>query len=196
MDSNFKLDAQICSVVKTSFFHLRRLAKVKPFLAHGYFETAFIQSRLDYCNTLYAGVSQSFLSRLQLVQNAAAYLLTSKRKREHITTILASLHWLPVHFRDHFKILLFVFKSLNGLASPYLSELLHPYTPAWSLRSADQKLLGVPKAKRKLRGDRAFSILAPNLWNSLPLHFRQAPSLSIFKSRLKTNFYYLAFDPA
>ena len=122
--SDFKMDRQIGAIVKASFFHLRQLAKVKPFLAQKHFETvihAFITSRLDYCNALYFGVSQSSLTRLQLVQNVAARLLTGARKREHITPILASLHWLPVHFRVHFKIVLFVFKSLNGLTRPYLS---------------------------------------------------------------------------
>ncbi|XP_032879310.1 uncharacterized protein LOC116974699, partial [Amblyraja radiata] len=188
MDGDFKLDKQIGAVVKSSFFHLRKLAKVKPILEREHFETvihAFITSRLDYCNALYCGVARASLARLQLVQNAAARLLTGTRKREHITPILASLHWLPVHFRVHFKILLFVFKSLNGLAPPYLSELLHLYAPARCLRSADQLLLEVPRSKRKLRGDRAFSVAAPALWNTLPLHIRQAPSLSIFKSSLK-----------
>ena len=54
----------------------------------------------------------------------------------------------------------------------------------------------VPRSKRKLRGDRAFSVAAPKLWNDLPLHIRQASSLSIFKTNLKTHFYSLAFDPA
>ncbi len=101
----------------------------------------------------------SSIARLQMVQNAAACLLTGIRKYEHISPILASLHWLPVHFRIKFKILLFVFKSLNGLAPP--SELLHPYTHTRSLRSADQLFLNVPKTKRKLRGHRAFAVAAP-----------------------------------
>ena len=172
---------------------------MKPLLSHQHFETvihAFITSRLDYGNALYFGVSQSSLARLQSVQNAAARLLTGTRKREHITPVLASLHWLPVHFRVHFKILLFVFKSLNGLAPPYLSELLHPYAATRSLRSANQLLLEIPRTRRKLRGDRTFSVAAPTVWNKLPLHIRQAPSLSIFKTRLKTHFYSLAFNPA
>lgn len=73
------------------------------------------------------------------------------------TLSLHGLHWLPVYFRIHLKILLFVFISLNGLAPPYLPELLHPYAPARCLRSADLLLLEVPRSQRKLRGDRAFS---------------------------------------
>ena len=51
MGSEFKLDQQIGAIVKSSFFHLRQLAKVKPFLAQKHFETvihAFITSLLDY----------------------------------------------------------------------------------------------------------------------------------------------------
>ncbi|XP_064205653.1 uncharacterized protein LOC135262574, partial [Anguilla rostrata] len=197
VDADLKLDSQVRAVVKSSFYHLRQLAKIKPILSRQQFEIvihAFITTRLDYCNALYVGVSASSISRLQMVQNAAARLLTGTRKHEHISPILASLHWLPIHFRIHFKIILFAFKSLSGLAPPYLSELLHPYTPTRSLRSADQLLLRVPKTKLKLRGDRAFAVAAPTLWNDLPQHIRQASSLSVFKSLVKTHLFSLAFD--
>ncbi|XP_026176392.1 uncharacterized protein LOC113138288 [Mastacembelus armatus] len=199
MDRDLKFDKQIGAVVKSVFFHLRRLAKLRPLVSKQHFELvihAFVTSRLDYCNALYLGVSQASLLRLQLVQNAAARLLTGTRKYKHITPILAALHWLPVSFRVHFKVLLFVFKSLNGLAPPYLTELLHPYTPSRSLRSADLQLLEVPKTRRKLRGDRSFSVAAPRLWNNLPLNIRQAPTLAMFKVQLKTYLYTQAFGPA
>ena len=80
-DSSFKFDKQISSVVKSSFFQLRVLPKVKGYLSTKDFERiihAFITSRLDYCNSLYVGLDQSSLRRLQLVQNAAARLLTEK----------------------------------------------------------------------------------------------------------------------
>lgn len=89
----------------------------------------------------------SSLGHLQMVQNTAAHLLTGTCKYEHIFPVLRSLHWLPIQFRIDFKLLLLTFKSLNGLAPPYLSELLHPYTPTHSLRSADKLLLRVPKTQ-------------------------------------------------
>uniref|UniRef100_A0A3P9D180 Uncharacterized protein n=1 Tax=Maylandia zebra TaxID=106582 RepID=A0A3P9D180_9CICH len=196
-DCELKLDSQIKAVVKSSFFHLRQLAKIKPILSRQYFETvihAFVSTRLDYCNALYIEVSASYISHLQRVQNAAARLLTGTRKFEHISPVLASRHWLPISFRIHFKILLFTFKTLHGLAPSYLSELLQPYTPTRSLRSADQLLLKIPRTGRKLRGDRAFAVAAPKLWNELPLEIRQATSLSVFKSLLKTHLFTLTFD--
>ena len=83
------------SVVKSSFYHLRLLSKIKSVLSFNDFERvihAFISTPLDYCNVLYVGVNQVSLARLQLVQNAAARLLTGARKYEHITPILESLH--------------------------------------------------------------------------------------------------------
>ena len=106
LDKEFRLDSQISAVVKSSFFQLRQLAKLKNILSKLHFRTvicAFITSRLDYCNSLDVGVSQSALSHLQLVQNAAARLLTGTWKREHITHVLFSLHCLPVLFRVHLK---------------------------------------------------------------------------------------------
>lgn len=75
----------------------------------------------------------------------------------------------------------------NNLAPIYLSNLLEPYVPPRSLRSSDQLLLAVPKSRLKLRGNRVFSVAAPKLWNELPLHVRHAPTLQVFKSRLKTH---------
>jgi len=110
------------SVVKSSFFQLRYIAKVKQFLCQRDLETvihAFITSRLDYCNSLYRGLPQSTINRLQVVQNAAARLLTGTKKRDHISPVLEILHWLPVKFRIDFKIAVLVYKALPGAAPTY-----------------------------------------------------------------------------
>lgn len=71
---------------------------------------------LDYCNSLYYGMSKSSDALLPLVQNTAAKFLRRWHKFEHVTLILKLVYWLPVHFRTEFKILLYVYKSQNNLA--------------------------------------------------------------------------------
>uniref|UniRef100_A0A3P8TM45 Growth arrest specific 7 n=1 Tax=Amphiprion percula TaxID=161767 RepID=A0A3P8TM45_AMPPE len=122
---------------------------------------AFVTNRLDYCNALYAGLDEKLLHRLQMVQNAAARLLTGTKKREHITPILKSLHWLPLRFRIASKILLFVFKCLHGLAPQYLTELVQPYVPARFLRSADLSWLVTPKSNKRRRGINCVTFPSP-----------------------------------
>ena len=91
------------------------------------------------------------------VLNAAARVTCLIPKFAHITPVLRELHWLPVKFRVEFKIALLVFKTLNGLAPQYLSQLLvvKPRT-GYSLRSDSETLLVIPKVTRKTFGDRAF----------------------------------------
>lgn len=64
-------------MVKATVFHLRQLCKLKSSLSRHHFEILihfFVTTRLDYCNSLYTGIIQSLLARLQLAQNAAAHL--------------------------------------------------------------------------------------------------------------------------
>ncbi len=49
---------------------------------------AFMTTRLDYCNALLGGCPASSINKLQIVQNAAARVLTRSRKYDHITLIL------------------------------------------------------------------------------------------------------------
>ena len=85
------------------------------------------------------------------------------------------------------------FKTLTQMPPSYISDLLKLHAPIRSLRSADKLLLYTPRSRCVRTGDRAFAVAGPKLWNQLPLSIRQAPSLSVFKSRLKTHLYVLAF---
>lgn len=64
MESEFKFDKQVNAAVKLSFYHLRLLVKVKPFLSvktSGQAVRTFISTRLDYCNALYTVIPESVI---------------------------------------------------------------------------------------------------------------------------------------
>ena len=96
-------------------------------------------SRLDYSNGLLYGLPKCTASGLQAVQNSAARLVTQERLRYHdsMSRALMELHWLPVDKRIEYKLLLYTYKALHGLAPGYLCELFVPYAPGRVLRSAE-----------------------------------------------------------
>ncbi|KAK0151579.1 hypothetical protein N1851_007117 [Merluccius polli] len=197
-DSQLKFDHHINHITRTAFFHLKNIARLRPSLTFSAAETlihAFITSRLDYCNSILYGSSSKVLNKLQYIQNSAARLLTHTRSRDHITPVLQNLHWLPITHRIQFKILLLTHKALNNQAPSYLSDLLHHHTPSRNLRSSHGNLLSPPtRTKHRTWGDRAFSIAAPSLWNSLPKPIRDCTNINNFKTLLKTHLFKLAFN--
>ena len=112
--------------------------------------------------------------------------MVRRRRRDHVTPLLKELHWLPVKFRCQYKIATLAYRHFDGSLPPYLSSSLCTYEPSRSLRSSNEKLLKIPKRKLKSFGHRSFSFMAPSLWNSLPATLRNVPTLSQFKSHLKT----------
>ena len=196
-DNTMTMVPHINSTCKSAFYHLRNIARIRKFISLKTTETlvhAFVNSKLDYCNSLAYGLPKYLLQKLQYVQNAAARLITGIRKHDHITPILMDLHWLPVNERIQFKILLLTFKSLNGLAPVYIDEMIQRYVPNRKLRSSSAFLLKQNKWNLKSYGFRTFTVAAPFLWNSLPLEVKASPSLNTFKSNLKTHLFKCAFN--
>ena len=125
-DSHVNLEKHVMNTCKTTFYHLRNIAKIRNCLSQDNAETlfhAFISSKLDFCNALLYGLHRSVIDRLQFVHNCAARLVTRTRSSEHIATVLRRLHWLPVRQRITYKILLLTYKALNGMAPKYIADL-------------------------------------------------------------------------
>lgn len=197
LDSHLSMDAHIKRVCQVSYFQLKTLRSVRDVLSVEALERlvhAFVTARLDYCNSILFGITDAAIHKLQLLQNAAARLVSKTGRYEHITPIMKDLHWLPVKQRIEFKVLILTYKALNGLAPPYVCELIHPYHPTRALRSADTNLLSVPRVKLKTFGHRSFHHASPTLWNQLPVELRKSSTLLIFKKRLKTHLFNIAYS--
>ena len=150
---------------------------------------AFVTSKLDSCNSLLYGLPECDIVKVQRVQNTAARLVLRIPRHDHITPALEELHWLPVRQRIAYKILLITYKALHGMAPGFIANLIQRYVPARALRSASACRLVVKKTSTKTYGDRSYVSAAAKLWNDLPITIRQAPSLSVFKSHLKTHLF-------
>ena len=99
-------------------------------------------------------------------------------------------------FRIDFKILLLTFKALHGLSARYIRDLVGvKKVSTYCLRSYNNLCLEIPKGRMlKTLGHRSFLYAAPELWNKLPAEIQQSQSITIFKRKIKTYLFKLAFN--
>ena len=134
-DCNMSMSAQVNNVVKSANYHLINIGRARKMLTTESTKMAvhaLVTSRIDYCNSLLAGISESLLKRLVNIQRTAARIVTRKRKYDPISHDLVELHWLPIKQRIDFKIIVLVYKCLHQSAPNYLAELLHVSIPSSS----------------------------------------------------------------
>ena len=188
-DSTMTMSRHINAVVKSGFYHLRNIAKVRNVLTLNTTKIlihAFVISKIDNYNSLLYGLPKQLIDKLQHLLNAAARVITGGRKNDHISSILQEFHWLPMEQRIIFKINLITFKCLNNLAPSYLKELLALYLSNRTLRSSSDKLkLVTVPYNLKTYGYRSYSVHAPILWNSLPFNIRSTDSIYFLNLNLK-----------
>jgi len=191
IDSHLTMADHVTAVCRAAYFHLRQLRLITRSLSVDAAMTlvqSFISCHLDYCNSLFSGITDSLLGRLQSVQNAAARLVTGTRRCDHITPVLRQLHWLPVRQRVDFKLALLVYKALHDATAAYLVDdcQLVSHAGRRRLRSADIDTCCVPRTNTRF-GDRSFAAAGPRLWNSLPARIRQPDNdTGEFRRQLKS----------
>ena len=142
---------------------------------------SLILSKIDYCNSVLYGAPLGSVNTQQRVKNSVAHIVTKNSCRASSSSVLKPLHWLRVQQRIRYKLLsliTFDVRSTSNLS--YLRELLRENCSTRTLHSAGAPTLLVPRTRITL-ADRAFSVFAPNVWNSLPPKVRNSDSLYTFK---------------
>ena len=124
IDETLSMDVHIKHLCRILFCQLRRLGKIRPFLSAdtaNKLAVSFVLTRLDYCNSLLAGLPDNKLNKLQHIQNHAAQIVLRKPRHMSATSLLRTLHWLPVKVRIQYKIACCCFQCLpHNTIPPYL----------------------------------------------------------------------------
>ena len=178
MNENVSNIARICS------FEQRRLATICRFLTSTVTATlvsAFVLSRIDYCNSLLFGSTHDAICHLQRIQNHAARVFLRLPKSSCITIHLKSFHWLPVKVRITYKVACLCYHCHSSTAPSYVADMLHKklsHTRNTPSSSNTMPLLNRPAHSMVTLGDRSFSYASSSVCNSIPNDVRCAPTLS------------------
>ncbi|XP_071243680.1 uncharacterized protein [Salvelinus alpinus] len=138
LDTTLSFSTNIKAVTRSCRFMLYNIRRVRPCLTQEAAQVliqALVISRLDYCNSLLAGLPACAIKPLQLIQNAAARLVFNFPKFSHVTPLLRSLHWLPVEARIRYKTMVLAYGAVRGTAEVkgggLQAEDYHPNREAW-----------------------------------------------------------------
>ena len=192
LDNHLEMEDHVYATIRASNFQLRRIASIRQYItadAAATLVSAYILSRLDYCNSLLYNCHNYLTDKLQIVMNNAARLVLRIPRRAHITPHLVSLHWLPVQYRIRYKIAYLSFQCKQGLSPDYLKKMVPDKERSRSDTRSSSDTVALregPAHSQKTLGDKCFSRAAPVVWNSLPLRTRTSETRSSFKSALKT----------
>ena len=200
-DSSLDFKHHINSLVKTCNHHIRNLYAVRKYLNKDTLiglVHSLILSHVDYCNSLFLGLPNYLLKKIQTILNKCARLIYSLPPRTPTTRFLIELHWLPIRARIEFKICLIVFKAIMFKQPKYIVDLITSAETEtqMSLRSRDDPYrLYEPRAvNERAFAERSFAYVAPRLYNKLPVEVKQQPTLDCFKARLKSFLFTQAYD--
>ena len=173
-------------LVRSCFYHIhhatiRGIRRSLTTDARRTLATASVANRVDYCNAVLYGTSTAVTRQLQMVLNAAAGIVVSIGKYEHLHRCFVSrdtLHWLRVTARIQFKIAALTFDCVRGTGPVYLKQVICPVPDLSrrSLRSAGLGDLFVSRANTSI-GQRSFSSAAAVAWNTLPPDLRSPHKL-------------------
>ena len=186
------MNAHVSNIARTCFFELRRLASIHRFLTSTSTATlvsAFVLSRIDYCNSLLFASTHDVTTHIQRIQNYASRVILRLPMSSSITIHLKSLRWLPVKARSTYKIACLCYHCHSSTAPSYVIDMLHRkplHIRNTRSSSYTMPLLNRPEHSKAILGDRSFYFASTSVWNSIPNVVRCSPSLSSPKSRLKT----------
>ncbi len=192
LDSNMSLNQHTTNTCRSIYMNIRKIKRIKHYLSTSALRILIqnmVTVRLDYCNSLYNGITLRTTRKLQLAQNTAARLISGTLRHEHISGTLRELHWLPVAKRSQYKLLILVYNALHGNSPIYIRDMFNWYQPARSLRSSAYPSL-VPNRNNTVKyGRRLCDTSCAVLWNSLPVELKMSTTVEIFKKQLKTHLF-------
>ena len=199
LDEHLTFSKQINHICSQGYWMLKNLWNISSKISDIGIRTQLIHScilsKLNFCNALYIYLPKKQLTKLDRLLKSGVrfiYKICGIQRRQPMTPYLQELHFLPIHYRLHFKISLMVYKCLNDQAPDYLKCLLLLRKDSITKKTRndyDETWLNTYPLEKLRYKCRSFRHVAPDIWNKLDMTVRKSPTTETFKVRLKT-FYF------
>ena len=145
---------------------------------------SLVEPNFRYCCPVWGNVGETSLTKLQTLQNRAARIVTGSRYDQSALPLIRALGWPTVRELLDLETLKMVFKSLNGDAPSYMSDMFTRVSETTSrvLRNSNINLR--TPMLRTSAGQGCFSFRGASLWNGLQNELKGAPTIKKFQEGL------------
>ncbi|MCG8066696.1 MAG: hypothetical protein JAY84_02445 [Candidatus Thiodiazotropha taylori] len=189
IDQNLTWEEHIDSVCKNAsrkITLMKLLSKYVNQTSLKQYFNAYVLPVFDYGCVVWGNTTTANTLRLVKLQKRAARIILKADFLTPSEQLFRELKWLPFPKRVEYHTCLMVYKGINGLAPGYISSMFTYVSEHHGrcTRSTSSDLLYVPRSHSS-QFDRAFSVLGPKLWNSLPADIRNSETVNRFKNALK-----------
>ncbi|CAG9137745.1 unnamed protein product [Plutella xylostella] len=188
-ERNLRFEKHILNVVRSCFYKLKVLYKIRPYINEELriqLCEALVLSRLNYADTVYGPcLYAKTQSLIQRVQNACARFCFNVPPRAHVTPFLNKSNLLKLSSRRKLHFATLLFSVVRNETPEYLFMKL-----TWSRQfnkhntRASSYLLITPKHSTAAFRC-SFRYASCKCWNNLPPPIRDLKKASTFKQRLK-----------
>ena len=186
LDSCLSYSDHVVKTVSSCMYILFQINRVKHVLDRNTLLLvihSLVLSKLFYCSSVWSNTSKENVKKMQLVQNFAARIIVGLRKFDHVTPALKELKWLNVIDQLYLRDAVLVFKSLNKLTPPSLTEKFQRNSQIHTRTTRKMNDLHLPLC-RLVTGQRTFNFRGAKLWNSLLPEIKSQATVKSFKRKL------------
>ena len=147
--------------------------------------SSIVEPHFRYCCSVWGCCGTTDIDQLQKLQNRATRIVTNSSFDAPSRPLIKSLGWKTVRKLVHQDSRLMVYKSINGLAPQYMSDLFTRNSACSSRNLRNTKTDWRLPRKTSANGQKCFSYRGAKLWNNLSAEIKQAPSFAVFKQNIQ-----------
>ena len=185
LQSNLKWDTHIKNISNKLNKYSGILYKIRDNLDRKslkLFYNGLVYPQLTYANIIWGNTFTSHLKPLVIAQKRIIRTMMYRHRIHHTNNDFLELSFLKLPEINIYFGLVFVFKSLNSLVFP-INYFTHQNNPHYNLRNTSDLTLPLLPT---LQGQKSPSFYCAKLWNDIPAYIKSMPSVSSFKSSLKS----------
>ena len=174
---------KLCKKASQKLHALARLSNLMSIRQRKIIMNAFINSQFSYCPLIWMSHSRTINSLVNSIHERALRIVY-KDNTSSFAQLLEKSGSVCIHHKNLQILAVEIYKALNHLSSPLMSDLFKIKDTKYKLRN--KSILFSTKAKMTRYGINSITCMGPKIWNLVPDEIKESKKLIIFKHKIKT----------